>query len=206
MLKTLILPLWGFDAFFAFVQERGCLVDGYAGVWRDFAPFWRMELAVAAQREKEGVGKSGGGFDGIGKRGWGWFRERVDKKLASDSDTHGIATLAIRDGHAHKPEHQATYFDGDWEGMVNKFASAFPPMTVLINGRDEPRVVFDEGPLYEDPPTLTQALTLTDPSLFTLCPLCTGAFFARPERKDVCRPVRGVGGVGDMPWRAASGF
>jgi hypothetical protein len=33
-------------------------VDGYAGVWRDFAPFLRLENAVAAQREKEG--KSGG--------------------------------------------------------------------------------------------------------------------------------------------------
>ncbi|KAJ7829714.1 hypothetical protein B0H13DRAFT_2434921 [Mycena leptocephala] len=172
-------------------------------------------------------------------------------------DTHGIAALAIRDGRAHKPEHQATYSDGDWEGTVNKvcfgvcvvfsfltfgfslrlvlfpapcrpyslapctllelaptslsrpclslgcsalfvcilsdsasptltstsastisfsprpptpFASALPPMTVLINGRDEPRVVFDVGPLVEDLPTLAQALTLSDPTPFALSP------------------------------------
>ncbi|KAJ7915968.1 hypothetical protein B0H13DRAFT_2451717 [Mycena leptocephala] len=166
-LKTFRPPPRGFDAFFAFAQERGCLVDGYVGVWRDFARFWRVELALAA-----------------------------------NSDTHGIAVLTIRDGHAEKPEHQATYFDGDWERTV-KFASALPPMTVLINGRDEPRVVFDVGLLFEDPPTLAQALTLSDPTPFTLSPPRTAAFFAQPERKDVCRPARGVDGVGDIPSSSA---
>jgi hypothetical protein len=42
-------------------------------VWRDFAPFLRVELAVAEQREKDGVGKSGGRLEGKG-----WFRERVE--------------------------------------------------------------------------------------------------------------------------------
>ncbi|KAJ7911698.1 hypothetical protein B0H13DRAFT_2328080 [Mycena leptocephala] len=261
-LKTSRPPPKSFDPFFAYAKGRGCLV-----VWRDFAPFWRVEIGVAAQ-------------------------------LASAPNTHGIAALAIHDGRAHKPEHQATYFDGDWEGTVNKvrfafalcfvshcvlfsflgpapcrpctllelaptslsrpclslgcsalflwilsdsastatptltstststisfsprpptpvclsacplfasfgprpgpstlpptdfspyderFASALPPMTVLINGRDEPRVVFDVGPLFEDPPSSTTAQTLTDPTLFTLSPPRTGAFFARPERKD----------------------
>ncbi|KAJ7915986.1 hypothetical protein B0H13DRAFT_1871598 [Mycena leptocephala] len=87
-------------------------------------------------------------------------------------------------------------------------------MTVLINGRDEPRIVFDVGSLFEallafvirslfsnilscsiNPPTLAQALTPSDPTPFALSPPRTGAFFAQPERKDVCRPARGVGGV-----------
>ncbi|KAJ7915949.1 hypothetical protein B0H13DRAFT_2658540 [Mycena leptocephala] len=84
--------------------------------------------------------------------------------LYSVWDFSDIATLTICDGRAHKPEHQATYSDGNWEGTVNKFASALPPMTVLINGRDEPRVVFDVGPRFENP--FTQALTLTDPTPF----------------------------------------
>ncbi|KAJ7915958.1 glycosyl transferase family 90-domain-containing protein [Mycena leptocephala] len=173
-LKTSRPPPRGFDAFFTFAQERGC----------------------GGRREKEAG--SGGRLEGKGGRGW--FRERVEaveKRLASDS--HGIAALAIRDGRAHKPEQPATYFDGDWEGMVNKFASALPPMTVLINGRDEPRVVFDVGPLFEDP-LPTQALTLTDPTPFTLSPPRTGEFFAQPERAGVCRPARGVGGMGDVPF------
>ncbi|KAJ6574537.1 hypothetical protein B0H19DRAFT_1063483 [Mycena capillaripes] len=28
----------------------------------------------------------------------------------------GIAALAIRNGKAHKPDHRASYFDGDWRG------------------------------------------------------------------------------------------
>ncbi|KAJ7829721.1 hypothetical protein B0H13DRAFT_2434927 [Mycena leptocephala] len=45
------------------------------------------------------------------------------------------------------------------------------------NGRDEPRVVFDVGPLFE-------ALTLSDPTPFALFPPRTGAFFAQPETRD----------------------
>jgi hypothetical protein len=33
--------------------------------------------------------------------------------------------------------------------LTPQFASALPPTTVLINGHDEPRVVFDMGPLFE---------------------------------------------------------
>ncbi|KAJ7906619.1 hypothetical protein B0H13DRAFT_1880397 [Mycena leptocephala] len=137
------------------------------------------------RHEKEGVGKRGGGWRGredgagLGRGGGG-----------GEEDTHGIAALAIRDGCAHKPEHQAIHFDGDWEGTVNKFASALPPMTVLINGRDEPRVVFGVGPLFEDPPALTPALTLSDPTPFALSSPRTGTFFAQPGRKNICRPPR----------------
>ncbi|KAJ7915988.1 hypothetical protein B0H13DRAFT_2323848 [Mycena leptocephala] len=43
-LKTSRPSPQGFDVFLALAQERGCLVDGFAGVWRDFAPFWRVEM------------------------------------------------------------------------------------------------------------------------------------------------------------------
>ncbi|KAJ7911703.1 hypothetical protein B0H13DRAFT_2480154 [Mycena leptocephala] len=65
-------PPKGFDAFFACAKERGCLV-----VWRDFAPFWRVEIGVAAQREKEAG--SGGRLEGKGARaglGRRWNRWR----------------------------------------------------------------------------------------------------------------------------------
>jgi hypothetical protein len=50
---------------------------------------------------------------------------RANLLLQLASDSHGIAALAIRDGRAHKPEQQATYFDGDWEGTVNKVRFTF---------------------------------------------------------------------------------
>ncbi|KAJ6574546.1 glycosyl transferase family 90-domain-containing protein [Mycena capillaripes] len=183
-------PPTGFDAFFSYAQEHKCLVGSYEGVWRDFAPFWRVEMGVAAQRQKESGRKSG-------MEGRGWFRERVKKaeqRLMSDGYPHGIAALAVRDGEAHIPEHR-TYFDGDWVRTINKFAAFLPPMTVLINGRDEPRVVFDVGPLFEDDSALSSALTLTSPTPFALSPPRTNTFFADTAsgRDKVCRPPSGVG-------------
>ncbi|KAJ7041646.1 glycosyl transferase family 90-domain-containing protein [Mycena alexandri] len=175
-LRTGRNPPRGFDAFYAFAKERGCLVEGYTAVERDFAPFWRAE-----------------------KTRKGWFRERVrvmEGKLVNDA--HGVAALAIRDGKVQRPENGATYFDGDWENTINKFASSLPSLTVLINGRDEPRVVFDVAGLFDDPPT--QPPAPTDPNPFALSPPSTGAFFADPVRKDVCRPARGVGVLEDVPF------
>jgi len=76
-LKTGRLPPKGYDGFFAFAKERGCLVDGYAGVHRDFAPFWKVEMEVAKQRASEGGRK-----EGLKSAGRGWFRERVRKMEA----------------------------------------------------------------------------------------------------------------------------
>ncbi|KAJ7669971.1 glycosyl transferase family 90-domain-containing protein [Mycena polygramma] len=128
---------------------------------------------------------------------------------SGSGDTHGLAFLTIRDGAAHKPALQATYFDGDWENTINKFAAALPPMTVVINGRDEPRVVFDVGGLFDDPPapsTLAHATTLTDPTPFALTPARTLPFFTDADsgRAGVCRPVRGVGSVEDVSFLASA--
>ncbi|KAJ7836883.1 glycosyl transferase family 90-domain-containing protein [Mycena olivaceomarginata] len=174
-LKTGRVPPSGYDAFFAFAKERECLVGAYEGVWRDFAPFWRMER---------------------GKKGW--FRERV-KAMEAKLLTHTASPRSqFVAGRAHKPEQGVTYFDGDWENTMNKFATHLPPMTVLINARDEPRVLFDVGPLFDDPPALTGALTLTDPTPFTLSPPNTTVFFSEPARRDVCRPSRGTGVARDV--------
>ncbi|KAJ7750797.1 hypothetical protein B0H16DRAFT_1724316 [Mycena metata] len=212
-LRTGRTPPRGFDAFYAFAKERGCLVEGYSSVKRDFAPFWRVERL---------------------KRGW--FRERVrvmEGKLTPDA--HGVAALAIRDGKVQRPENGATYFDGDCENTNNKFATHLPALTVLINGRDEPRVVYDVGGLFDraarrarragstgpvrrvavpfrwalakfsdgtatgrfsDPPS--QPPPSTDRTPFALAPPSTRAFFTDPARRDVCRPARGRGVVEDV--------
>jgi hypothetical protein len=71
-------------------------VDGYAGMWCDFAPFWRVELAVTEQREKDGMGKSGGRLEGEGGRSY--FRERVEavEKRLSDPSLHGVLRFGGR--------------------------------------------------------------------------------------------------------------
>ncbi|KAJ6551005.1 hypothetical protein DFH09DRAFT_1366527 [Mycena vulgaris] len=122
-LKTSRPPPHGFDAFYAFAREHNCLIDAYDGVHADFVPFWQVE-----------------------RRGPGVVSEAVAERLKKDP--RGMTALSIRDGEVHRPDYQGTYFDGDWERTINKFAAALPPRTVLINGRDEPRVMFDALPLF----------------------------------------------------------
>ncbi|KAJ6527361.1 hypothetical protein DFH09DRAFT_1371434 [Mycena vulgaris] len=146
-LKTSRPPPRGFDAFYAFARtpERGCLVDAYDGVHADFASFWQAECLP----------------------GRGWFRKRV-REVAErlKNDPRGMTALSIRDGVVHRPDYQGTYFDEDWERTINKYlmpTSAVrrrpPPLTVLINGRDEPRVVFDALPLFRAPIPAASAST-----------------------------------------------
>ncbi|KAJ6574542.1 hypothetical protein B0H19DRAFT_1254232 [Mycena capillaripes] len=107
-----------------------------------------------------------------GMEGGGLFRERVkevDQRLRYEGDSHGIAVYDILEK-AHKPVYPASDFDGDWEKTIKKAAASLPPMTVLINGRGEPCVVFDMGLLFEDDSALSSALTLTYPTPFALSP------------------------------------
>ncbi|KAJ7669986.1 hypothetical protein DFH06DRAFT_1468703, partial [Mycena polygramma] len=55
-LQTGRTPPEGFDAFFEFARDHHCLTSpsAYPAIHRDFAPFWRVERAVAALRQKEG--------------------------------------------------------------------------------------------------------------------------------------------------------
>ncbi|KAJ7434890.1 glycosyl transferase family 90-domain-containing protein [Mycena galericulata] len=192
-LQTGRAPPRGYDEFFAFAQERGCLVDAraYSGVFADFAPFWALEAA------SHSAAGSASGSNGVeAKEGSGWFRTRVRtvaQRLAAAPDKRGMTALQIHGGKVVRPDYQGTYFDGDWETTVNKFAPALPDLTVLINGRDEPRVVFDVKPLLaasyassysstsssdKPPQNLTHLTSLTDPTPFALAPPSTAAFFA----------------------------
>ncbi|KAJ7480373.1 glycosyl transferase family 90-domain-containing protein [Mycena galericulata] len=188
-LQTGRAPPRGYDEFFAFAQERECLVDAraYSGVFADFAPFWALE---AASHSAAGSASSSNGVEA--KEGAGWFRTRVRtvaQRLAAAPDKRGMTALQIKAGKVVRPDYQGTYFDGDWETTVNKFATALPDLTVLINGRDEPRVVFDVKPLLaasyasssssdKPPQNLTHLTSLTDPTPFALAPPSTAAFFA----------------------------
>ncbi|KAJ7757200.1 glycosyl transferase family 90-domain-containing protein [Mycena maculata] len=173
-LKTGRPPPRGFDAFVAFAQERNCLVDAYAGVHADFAPFWALE-----RQEK------------------GWFRRRVEgleKQLLAAP--RGMIALRVHAGAVHKPDYWGSYFDDDWRAKIGQFAAHLPDLTVVINGRDEPRVVFDVAPLLEssldsdstlplDPDSdsaqmtkITELTALHDATPFALAPPSTASFFA----------------------------
>ncbi|KAJ7690278.1 hypothetical protein B0H17DRAFT_1201839 [Mycena rosella] len=74
---------------------------------------------------------------------------RAQDRAGPGDQNRGLTAIRVLDEEAHLPGYQGTYFDGAWEIKINKFASALPPLTVPINGRNEPRVVFDTLPLFK---------------------------------------------------------
>ncbi|KAJ7690268.1 hypothetical protein B0H17DRAFT_1331490 [Mycena rosella] len=118
-------------AFFAFGRERQCLVDAYDGVHADFRPFWRAGAAGMVPRQRAEGGGAGA---------------RLKMK------SRGLTAIRVQDGEAHLPGYQGAYFDGTWETTIIKsaFLRLRPTLlTVLIDGRDEPRVVFGTLPSFE---------------------------------------------------------
>ncbi|KAJ6628287.1 glycosyl transferase family 90-domain-containing protein [Mycena sp. CBHHK59/15] len=145
-------PPRNYDDWFGYAQRHRCLVDDYAQIQRDFAPFYEIARAHPA-----------------------FFREMVE--LAATrmlTDSRGMTAISIKDGAVHRPEYLGTYFAGDWEGTFKKFLPHLPDMDVLLNGRDEPRVVFDvlaPGALAD------AALNATDAMAFAQGPHPTWDFF-----------------------------
>ncbi|KAJ7288454.1 glycosyl transferase family 90-domain-containing protein [Mycena rebaudengoi] len=153
-------PPPNFDKWFAFTQQKKCLVDDYDQILRDFEPFY--QLAADAPTHFESMVSSG--------------RSMIEK------DSNGMITLSIKDGKLHMPGYSRTAFDGDWPGIFGRFASVLPDMDFLLNGRDEPRVVFN----YREPGARKEALTLKDTNPFHLTPHPTADFF---HNRSGCRPL-----------------
>ncbi|KAJ7709192.1 glycosyl transferase family 90-domain-containing protein [Mycena metata] len=94
--------------------------------------------------------------------------------------------LVVKDGQVHMPQGPATF---------SKFAHLLPDMTSIVNGKDQPRVVFD----YREPGNATRdrALSLTENGQpFELVPQPTTAQFFR-ERPG-CEVLRGADGFADV--------
>ncbi|KAJ7935547.1 glycosyl transferase family 90-domain-containing protein [Mycena leptocephala] len=96
-------------------------------------------------------------------------------------------------------------FPGDdrpWYGMLQdskgmttinikngKFISVLPDMDFMLNGRDEPRVVFN----YRDPAARKDAMVLKDPNPFHIAPRPTSDFF---KDRSGCNPLGTSKGFG----------
>ncbi|KAF8175911.1 glycosyl transferase family 90-domain-containing protein [Mycena galopus ATCC 62051] len=144
-------PPQNFDKWFNFARENKCLIDEYDQIQRDLEPFHQLA------RENPGH-----------------FQKMVDLGRALMlNDPKGMATINITAGVVHRPPYTGSAFDGEWEGTLSKFAHVLPDMDFLINGRDEPRVVFNSRDLS----TWKDAMQLQDATPFRIEPVPTGEFF-----------------------------
>ncbi|CAK5262525.1 unnamed protein product [Mycena citricolor] len=144
-------PPPGFDQWFAYAQEHRCLVDEYQQVQRDFEPFYQLARDDPAH-----------------------FRRMTDLgRRLMDLDPKGMVTIKIENGYVHMPEYRGSAWDGEWRQTLSNFAYILPNMTFLINGRDEPRVVFNT----QDPNMRKAGLAISDQQPFRIAPVPTSDFF-----------------------------
>ncbi|KAJ7158012.1 glycosyl transferase family 90-domain-containing protein [Mycena crocata] len=144
-----------YDQWYRFARGHSCLIDAYEQISRDFEPFYQIaqqdptyfkKMVEKASLKARSVQKDGGGMK------TGTFRHRK---------------FTFTDG-------QGTLYTDDWPRTFARFSSFMPNMNVVLNGRDEPRVIFNYRKFY----TLTPPqLNISDPIPFEHSPHPTASFF-----------------------------
>ncbi|KAJ7629030.1 glycosyl transferase family 90-domain-containing protein [Roridomyces roridus] len=145
-------PPPGYHRWFSFARNHSCLIDEYDQIARDFAPFYQLA------REKPAFFKKmvNLGLAKVKRSGNGMKTGRFSGGKFSFTDDHG--TLY------HEPS--------EWPNTFSRFAYFMPEMNVIVNGRDEPRVLFNP----RQPDMRTKALEPTDKDPFEISPHPTDKF------------------------------
>ncbi|KAJ7756060.1 glycosyl transferase family 90-domain-containing protein [Mycena maculata] len=150
-LKTGRPPPRGYERWFEFAREKSCLIDEYDQVHRDFAPFYQLA-------EDDPL----------------FFQRMIDVAAnMMKENPKEMAAIEIRGGEVYMPEIESTAYWDTWPITFSQFAPYLPDITFLINGRDEPRVVFD----YRESGARSKALTVTEDIPFDVSPHPTSDFF-----------------------------
>ncbi|KAJ6536921.1 glycosyl transferase family 90-domain-containing protein [Mycena capillaripes] len=168
ILKNNREPPPGFDEWFHFARAKKCLIDDYDRIHKDFEPFHRL----AAENHT-------------------YFRDMINagrEMLRPDSRPGGITNIIVKDGKVSMPSHLEIIWDSEWKRWIEKFAHFLPDMDFFINGRDEPRVVFNA----QDPDARQNATKLQDPTPFRLTPVPTSNFFSNRSGCTYLTSDRGV--------------
>ncbi|KAJ6619521.1 glycosyl transferase family 90-domain-containing protein [Mycena sp. CBHHK59/15] len=153
-------PPPNFDKWFAFAREKKCLIDDYDQIQRDFEPFYQLAIDDPTH-----------------------FNNMIDRGRALMlQDSKGMTTINIKDNQVHMPDYQGTSFYNDWPRTLGRFVSVLPDMDFLLNGRDEPRVVFN----FREPGARQEAMKLKDPNPFHIAPRPTADFF---KDQSGCTPL-----------------
>ncbi|KAJ7645469.1 glycosyl transferase family 90-domain-containing protein [Mycena polygramma] len=144
-LKSGRRPPPNFDKWFEFARLNKCLVDDYGQIQRDFEPFYQL----AADNPNH-------------------FQDMIDREAV------GMTAIQIKNGRPEIPPYSGTTYARDLPRNLRKFSPILPDLEFLLNGRDEPRVVFN----YQEPGIQrARALKLEDPNPFHVTPYPTAEFF-----------------------------
>ncbi|KAJ7073617.1 glycosyl transferase family 90-domain-containing protein [Mycena amicta] len=152
-LKTRRPPPRNYDLWFQFAQEHECLIDEYDQIYRDFKPFYQL-----AEEDPR------------------FFQRMIDAaSKMMESDNKEMARFEIKDGKVVVPEGKPTSYWDTWPITLGSFAHILPDLTVILNGKDEPRVVFD---VHQTGHAIRErALKLTEKVPFDVSPHPTYTYF-----------------------------
>ncbi|KAJ7636348.1 glycosyl transferase family 90-domain-containing protein [Roridomyces roridus] len=175
-----------YDEWFRWAKSKGCLIDEYEQVRRDFEPFYQIAEGNRTH-----------------------FREMVWKGvnlISGDERPVGLANITIHDGQVHV-QNDRTYWDNEWRDRLRRFAHVLPDMEVLLNGNDEPRVVFDTTSLD----ARRKATDVRDVEPFTIKPKYTDKWFREQSGCSLWTGEAGFGSslaedVGFIASASSSGF
>ncbi|KAF7330127.1 CAP10 domain-containing protein [Mycena sanguinolenta] len=142
-----------YDKWFKFARRHSCLIDEYEQISRDFEPFYQLA-----------------------KDDPGYFKRMVDKGTPHvKEDGRGLRTGRFARKKFSWTDEQWSLYNTDWFRTFKRFASFIPDTRIIINGRDEPRVVFN----YRMPEMHPTALhpQVSDETPFRHTPHPTASYF-----------------------------
>ncbi|KAJ6503080.1 glycosyl transferase family 90-domain-containing protein [Mycena vulgaris] len=140
-----------YSEWYTFARAHSCLIDEYDQISRDFEAFYQL-----AQDDPT------------------YFKRMVEAcSVKVKKDGNGMKTGQFVDGKFSFTDVQGTLYTGDWPRTFARFESFMPDMSLILNGRDEPRVIFN----YRQPGMREKALNVSDPTPFEHSPHPTASFF-----------------------------
>ncbi|KAJ7058159.1 glycosyl transferase family 90-domain-containing protein [Mycena amicta] len=144
-------PPPGYEQWYSFAQKHSCLVDEYEQISRDFEPFYQL-----AEDDPT-------------------FFSRMAERASTKVKKNGVGmTTGVFKSHKFRlTDSQSTLYSGDWPRTLSRFASFMPDMSIILNGRDEPRSLFNT----RKPNMRERALNASDKTPFEISPHPTDSFF-----------------------------
>ncbi|KAJ7683873.1 glycosyl transferase family 90-domain-containing protein [Mycena rosella] len=149
-LKNSRSPPPNYDRWYQFAKSSGCLIDDYDQVHRDFEPFYQLAKDDPA-----------------------FFKRMVDRgtQIANTEDM-GITTIKVDSGEVRMTSEWGGSLGG-WLGLMQNMSSILPDMNIVLNYREEPRVVFNPGM----PDARAGVLTSSDATPFKHAPRPTSKYY-----------------------------
>ncbi|KAJ7194673.1 glycosyl transferase family 90-domain-containing protein [Mycena pura] len=144
-------PPPAYDKWYDFARGNSCLIDEYDQISRDFEPFYQL-----AQDDPV------------------FFKKMIE--LGSENvkkDGKGMTTGAFAGGRFSLTDNQSTLYTSEWPRTFERFSNWMPDMNVILNGRDEPRILFN----YRKADARPKALNVSDPTPFEHSPQPTHSYF-----------------------------